>query len=289
MRIFISWSGQLSEAIANVFHEWLPMVIQEVDPYVSSEDIRKGARWLQDIGEKLDQTDFGILCMTRENLNAPWILFEAGALSKFLAASQVCPFLVDVRKSDLQLPLSQFQASEFSKLDIEKICIAIWSNLEDSRLSQESLKRSFEKWWPDFETRIKRAIDEHERRLQSEDEIMARPIGLDEAHGEIMTMLEEIYDALKLQTQMLGSPEKIVPREYILNLANAIQAGEQAPQKFDTRHPAVKVITGVLSRIKADIANAHLGHDEQMKRIKSAADEIENLLSYLSSRASATS
>jgi hypothetical protein len=45
-----------------------------------------------------------------ENRRAPWIIFEAGALSKAAERPTVCPYLVDLPPSDLEGPLAQFQA-----------------------------------------------------------------------------------------------------------------------------------------------------------------------------------
>lgn len=51
MKVFISWSGNKSHKVAMIFREWLPSVIQSLEPYVSSEDIDKGARWSSDIAK----------------------------------------------------------------------------------------------------------------------------------------------------------------------------------------------------------------------------------------------
>ena len=91
MKVFISWSGAISHQVALVLREWLPSVIQAVEPYVSSEDIDKGARWTTDISKELEASQYGILCVTPENIEAPWLNFEAGALSKTIDKSRVCP------------------------------------------------------------------------------------------------------------------------------------------------------------------------------------------------------
>lgn len=79
VKVFLSWSGELSHKLACAFRDWLPSVLQSIVPYVSSEDIDKGARWSTDIAQELELSAFGILLITKENLNAPWINFEAGA------------------------------------------------------------------------------------------------------------------------------------------------------------------------------------------------------------------
>lgn len=71
MKVFISWSGNKSHKVAMIFREWLPSVIQSLEPYVSSEDIDKGARWSSDIAKELEDSTFGILCVTKDNLHAP--------------------------------------------------------------------------------------------------------------------------------------------------------------------------------------------------------------------------
>ena len=112
MDIFISWSGPRSGALAQALKKWLPKIVNAFNPWLSSADIDKGARWSSEIASRLAQTKAGIICLTPSNLSEPWILFEAGALSKTLESTFVCPLLIDLEKSDVSGPLAQFQATK---------------------------------------------------------------------------------------------------------------------------------------------------------------------------------
>lgn len=78
MKIFIAWSGDTSHELAKLLHGWLPDVIQSLDPFMSSEDIRTGSRSITELSKQLEQTNFGILCTTPTNLDSTWMHFEAG-------------------------------------------------------------------------------------------------------------------------------------------------------------------------------------------------------------------
>ena len=41
MKVFVSWSGELSCQIAEVLKKWIPCIIQSVDVFFSPEDIEK--------------------------------------------------------------------------------------------------------------------------------------------------------------------------------------------------------------------------------------------------------
>ena len=96
MKIFISWSGQRSKVVADALRSWIPDVIHAVKPWMSGVDIRAGMRWSREVDEQLRDTQFGILCLTKENQTAPWLLFEAGALAKSVEGAAVCPYLIDL-------------------------------------------------------------------------------------------------------------------------------------------------------------------------------------------------
>src|SRR6266850_5202901 len=110
MKVFFSWSGERSHSLAKAFREWLPNVIQAVDPWVSSADIVAGARWQSEIALQLQEARVGIIFLTPENVSSPWLLYEVGALSRALETAYMCPYLFGFSPSELRGPLIQFQA-----------------------------------------------------------------------------------------------------------------------------------------------------------------------------------
>ena len=159
MKLFISWSGELSKEIAEIFRQWIPGVIQAAKPYYSPDDITKGTRWSSEIAKELDSSKIGIICLTKENLESPWIMFEAGALSKNLEKSKVCPLLFGIDPSDIKGPLVQFQASKFSKNEMKKVIKMMNEELDSSSLSNDVLDSVFDMWWPKLEDQINRALE----------------------------------------------------------------------------------------------------------------------------------
>ncbi|MDQ6910973.1 MAG: toll/interleukin-1 receptor domain-containing protein [Actinomycetota bacterium] len=112
MKVFISWSGRRSHEVAEALSGWLKKVIQSAEPWTSSE-MERGVKWLAEISKSLDAHSIGILCVTPGNMKAPWLNFEAGALSKQIGDEvRVIPYLLDFRSpNELQPPLGQFNAS----------------------------------------------------------------------------------------------------------------------------------------------------------------------------------
>jgi hypothetical protein len=159
MRVFLSWSGELSHKVALAFRDWLPSVIQSLEPYVSSEDIDKGARWSAEMAQELEKSRYGIICVTKENVGRPWINFEAGALSRSIEkstvlpfSSAVSPFLFDLKSSDLEGPLTQFQYVVNERSDIFKLISSINGKVDVNQLQAEKVEKAFEKWWPELQT-----------------------------------------------------------------------------------------------------------------------------------------
>lgn len=135
---------------------WLPRIIQNCRTWISDRDIEKGQRWFEEIGRTLDEHNFGIICTTPENHAAPWLLFEAGALSKSIGQSRVCPLLLGLSPRELKGPLQQFQATVVSKNDMYKLVCTINSQLGQARLSDDILSDCFQRFWDDIQTEMTR-------------------------------------------------------------------------------------------------------------------------------------
>jgi hypothetical protein len=156
MKVFISWSGDRSKQLAEVIHWWLPNVLQFVKPYFTPADMEKGTRWDNEISKELGQSQIGIIAMTEENLASPWIMFEAGAISRVVEEKiRVCPIVFGIRKTDLVGPLAGFQAIEFNRTEVRQLLTTINNAAKDAALLERSLDAAFNMWWPELEKKVK--------------------------------------------------------------------------------------------------------------------------------------
>ena len=149
-----------------------------------------------DLAKELQDSNFGILCVTRDNFEAPWLLFEAGALSKTMDKAYVVPFLFDLNPSDLSdSPLMQFQATPFSKNEIKKLIVTM-NDTNGSKL--DNLDEVFEKWYPDLE----KALEE----ITSSELDSSENMG-DEAVKKSSQVLEEILSLSRDNQKLLRNSE----------------------------------------------------------------------------------
>jgi len=107
--------------LAQALHGWLPLVLHYVKPWLSDADVSAGDRWATVVAKELETSNFGIICVTPENLNSPWVLFEAGALAKTMQGSKVIPLLFNLEFSDISGPLAQFQAKKFDREGLAEV------------------------------------------------------------------------------------------------------------------------------------------------------------------------
>jgi TIR domain len=213
MKVFLSWSGSTSRAVALALRSWLPTVLQIVEPYVSSEDIEKGARWSVEIAQQLNDTAFGIICITKSNVGSPWLNFEAGALSKSVDTSRVSPFLLDLRPTDLVGPMAQFQATLPRFDDVTRLLASINSATERP-IDEVRLSKVVEKWWPE--------LDEQLTVIRSE-----QPLADRRPQREATDMIEELLEISRsIQRRLLHGGTGAAPQDESANVASVTLAVE---------------------------------------------------------------
>jgi len=268
MKVFISWSGEQSHKVALALRDWLPSVIQTVEPYVSSEDIDKGARWSSDIAGELEKSLFGILCVTRQNLEAPWIHFEAGALSKSVDKSRVSPLLFGLKRSEVKSgPLLQFQSTIADADDVLKLLLSLNSACEPPLLEEQRLRSIFEVWWPQLDAAFKVLLTD-----------TAPFVQLPESPGEIgsdnIEILEEILELTRQQHRILNSPSDLLPPRYIENVMR--ETGEHFRD-----HPVFRDLAQSWLRVQFRLKRLSDQENAPRKLILEILGEMDGPISYI--------
>jgi CheY-like chemotaxis protein len=156
MKVFLSWSGEKSLAVAKALREWLPYINAEIQPWISGTDIAPGERWSGEVAQQLEVADVGIICVTRDNQLAAWLNFEAGALAKKLESGRVIPLAINLKPSEVQQPLGQFQAKEATKAGILDV-LRLLNGLCTNRVPD--ITRACDLWWPQFGPVLKGAAE----------------------------------------------------------------------------------------------------------------------------------
>ena len=158
-KVFLSWSGSRSKKIALALRAWLPKVLQNAEPFVSEKDIDVGKRWSEEVARELEESAFGIICVTPENQTAPWLLFEAGALAKHAKLAKVVPYL----HGGLEFahlassPLSAFHGAKQSDPEGTFSVVKSLNNELIIPLPDDALREAFDVWWPKLLDQLKAA------------------------------------------------------------------------------------------------------------------------------------
>lgn len=113
--VFISWSGEKSRKYANFLANLLNQVFDNKTETFYSGYIESGSVWLNKINQALEQSKIGIIVLTRESMNKPWVNFEAGAIFKAdIENSSIIPICVDISFNALDNhPLRFFQSKYY--------------------------------------------------------------------------------------------------------------------------------------------------------------------------------
>lgn len=208
MKVFISWSGDLSERLGEVIRNWLPAALQFVRPYFTPRDIDKGTRWATEIATELQASSIGIFCLTRDNLAEPWLLFEAGAISRVVSEAHVCPLLFGVAAGDVSGPLSQFQMTQFNRNEFFKLFCTINRLAGDDALSDATRDEVFEMWWPRLDSAVQELLSNHKPKstaeLRADRDLIEETLMLARSIAKEMPTYRDLLLLMQVQAQLGG-------------------------------------------------------------------------------------
>jgi ubiquinone/menaquinone biosynthesis C-methylase UbiE len=216
MQVFISWSGHRSKALGACLRDWLVAVVQASHPWMSDQDIDAGQRWNNEVSSHLRESNFGVICLTPENLTSAWILFEAGALAKSLESARVVPVLLDVPQSQIPSPLLQFQSVAADREGLLKLARAINRSVGNAQLPGPTLEVLFNALWPALEKNLSNIL-EQPAALPAPGSSRGNP-------DEARTVIEEIKHAFDSLSQYIGRPVPAKDRDQVLADAAMIVA-----------------------------------------------------------------
>ena len=249
------------------------MLIQRIEPYISSE-IDKGARWSTDIARELESSSFGIACVTDENKEAPWLLFEAGALSKSVAEGRLAPLLCGIEQSDIQRsPISQFQMTKFERTEFLLLLRSMNSSLGSEALEAAVLDNLFAALWPSLSNAVE-AILETAGRSQPRP-----PAPVD---GErIMGAIEELITNSRATAQILARPEKLLPENY---LRQAVRLTVSSDRNISDRE--LRRLTELISEARSSLGDTRPVDDDDHALIDQAKQSLSEASALLRSSTS---
>lgn len=220
MKVFISWSGEKSKAVAAVLHEWIPGILNNAKPWMSDLDIESGQDWNQRITGELGSTSFGIICITPENQDRPWLNYEAGAISKQVNGDEtrVAPLLIDfTNPTDLTGPLTKFHARLANQDGIRRLVLDMNAQLTEP-LREEILARTFSALWPQLSTQLDRIDGAH----PSPQALRREPR---EVMEEVLTLVRGIHTTVRAGADPSGraAPTTVTSAEAFDLVRSALQ------------------------------------------------------------------
>lgn len=209
-KVFLSWGGTTSRAIAKETKRWMESVIQAVEPFYSDRDIDSGSYFPSELIKPLEATNIGVICLTKECLDNKWVHFEAGNLFKGNTESRVHTLLFGLDSSQVESPLSFFQHKKFQKQQFKEFMEVVNKATGELQLDTARFEEYFEREWPAYEKKINAILATEESASTKKER---RPLE---------DMVEEILELVRSNQRGLfsrSSPDSEIIRHDLLSKA----------------------------------------------------------------------
>jgi hypothetical protein len=155
LKVFISWSKNSCD-FAGALNNAMERLFDTVETFYSPE-IPAGEQWLAMIEEQLTDTDFGIICVTKDNQKEQWLNYEAGALSRQVSdrRKRLGVLLLDFDdKNDVDGPFKNFQMKMATLEEFKSLMKSL--NEMGPKIKEDVVSDRIDREWPKLEEELTR-------------------------------------------------------------------------------------------------------------------------------------
>lgn len=279
--VFISWSKTYSGEIAEVLKKYLDLIFKGKVFFFLSKKIKGGETGREEILKNLLKSDMGILILTPENINAPWLLFESGCLHQKNKDTEkkhnpVCPVIFGRKPDKRESPIDQLQYILFNNEEsflnlLEGICgscdIPFDANFKET-IKNEKTNIDY---WCDLEKELMPLIEKAKTGHPSDDSGKLKT----EAQDEVDLSVSAVFQ-VKNQAQLDTSAEAVfgdkpltisnIPERLRLAVQNALPP-DYCKKKVFKQGDKTEIATAFLinnTRISNFVAIADIGRERIM-------------------------
>lgn len=271
VKVFLSWSKDLSHDVALYFASWLPGVIQECSsPFISS-DIDKGEPWFETITGNLGSTDLGLVFITAENQDAVWLNFEAGAMLNKFGKSGVCPILVGVKKGDYHGPLKNLQLTELTDEGDVKQLLGTINKKCANPLDQPILDKMLGVFWSDLQTNIAKLIQDHAEANTGHTTSAKRDLG--DKVDELLSLMRGIAAKESITDEKIAATNT-----RISEVMSVLGVHDLPPNKKYVARSAVRSIDGTWEHVNPRNGKAESARQERLSRFSETQGSLDVIL-----------
>ncbi len=147
VKVFISWSGEASHQVAKTLRDWVPQVLQSVEPWLASSELISGQPVAKSIEGSITSADVVLLCLTRQNMLSNWTKIESAVALN--AKRPIIPVCIDFPVSDLSGMFAMYQGMTLDEAGIHRLMTALNSRLTDP-MESHKLDRLLGIWMPEI-------------------------------------------------------------------------------------------------------------------------------------------
>ena len=297
MRLFVGWSGETSKKIAKSLKDWIEKVNPNVVPFVSFEDISLGTNWNNALSEELTNANYGLLCVTTDNMKAPWLLYEAGQMEFAMrqknpqGQAYITPLLFGVEHSgNLASPLSHYQSAQFSREAMERLVTqmnGVCRNLYGVEVSKARPGDRIDKTYLDA-SELQENFERHYTKLEAEITWILQGVGSQSSPNgsaisnpaapetDILTALSEKMENIYFQ---FGSYPEIA-RVYYEGRQLLDQLRDKSVSQFEKSQDLLRfheIVAQAVDRLRTDMTDSNPNRRTRMKVLRELHALLEEL------------